>query len=109
MRCLFCDRKLSLPCGRPAPLAEPVLLAKACSTKRLSDENRLTFCKAIASGRIQMMSNQENRCFDPRRTALLAYQFWLARGRPEGSPDQDWFMAEEQLRHQQGLHLAQAA
>jgi len=54
-------------------------------------------------------SLQEDSWFDPRRTALLAYQFWLARGCPEGSPDEDWFMAEEQLRHQHGFHLAQAA
>jgi Protein of unknown function (DUF2934) len=46
---------------------------------------------------------------DPRRTALLAYEFWRARGCPEGSPDEDWFLAEEQLRHQHGIHLAQAA
>jgi len=46
---------------------------------------------------------------DARRTELLAHQFWRARGCPEGSPDQDWFLAEEQLRHQHGLHLAQAA
>jgi hypothetical protein len=58
---------------------------------------------------IRNYSFQEHSCFDPRRTALLAYQFWLARGCPEGSPDQDWFMAEEQLRRQHGLHLAQAA
>ena len=44
-----------------------------------------------------------------RRTALLAYEFWRARGCPEGSPEQDWYMAEEQLLHQRGLHLAQAA
>ncbi len=36
-----------------------------------------------------------------RRTALLAYEFWLARGCPEGSPEEDWFLAEEQLKHQQ--------
>ena len=46
---------------------------------------------------------------DPRRTALLAYEFWRARGYPEGSPDEDWFLAEEQLRHQHGMHLVQAA
>jgi len=26
--------------------------------------------------------------------AELAYQLWLARGRPLGSPDKDWFEAE---------------
>ena len=29
--------------------------------------------------------------------AKLAYQFWEERGRPEGSPDEDWVRAERQL------------
>ncbi len=29
--------------------------------------------------------------------AELAYQLWLARGRPLGSPDKDWFEAERHL------------
>jgi hypothetical protein len=34
----------------------------------------------------------------PRRedVANLAYQLWKERGRPEGSPDEDWFRAEKQ-------------
>lgn len=44
-----------------------------------------------------------------RRTALLAYEFWRARGCPEGSPEQDWFLAEEQLRHQQNFSAQKAA
>ncbi len=47
--------------------------------------------------------------FDSRRTELVAHEFWRARGCPEGSPELDWFLAEEQLRHQRGLDLAQAA
>jgi hypothetical protein len=47
--------------------------------------------------------------FDSRRTALLAYEFWRARGCPEGSPEQDWFLAEEQLRHQQNFSAQKAA
>jgi hypothetical protein len=46
---------------------------------------------------------------DPRRTALLAYEFWRARGCPEGSPEEDWFLAEEQLRHQQTFSTQRAA
>jgi hypothetical protein len=46
---------------------------------------------------------------DPRRTELLAYEFWRARGCPDGSPDEDWFLAEEQLRHQQNFRAQQAA
>jgi hypothetical protein len=30
--------------------------------------------------------------------ALLAYRLWEERGRPEGSPEYDWFLAEELLR-----------
>jgi hypothetical protein len=30
--------------------------------------------------------------------AALAYELWNARGCPEGSPEEDWFHAAEQLR-----------
>ncbi|PYT22286.1 MAG: hypothetical protein DMG58_30430 [Acidobacteria bacterium] len=29
--------------------------------------------------------------------ARLAYNFWEARGRPLGSPEEDWFAAEQDL------------
>ena len=32
-----------------------------------------------------------------QQTALLAYQFWMERGCPVGSPAEDWFRAELQL------------
>ncbi len=31
------------------------------------------------------------------KIALLAYSYWEARGRPGGSPDEDWFRAERQI------------
>lgn len=34
--------------------------------------------------------------------AALAYQHWLERGCPEGSPDEDWFFAEQELRRPGG-------
>jgi hypothetical protein len=30
--------------------------------------------------------------------AALAYSFWLERGCPEGTPEQDWFRAEQELK-----------
>jgi hypothetical protein len=30
--------------------------------------------------------------------AALAYEFWQARSRPEGSPEEDWYRAVEELR-----------
>jgi Protein of unknown function (DUF2934) len=33
------------------------------------------------------------------QVANLAYVLWRERGCPDGSPDTDWFRAEEQLQH----------
>ena len=30
----------------------------------------------------------------------LAYQFWEERGRPFGSPDEDWFQAEREFQRE---------
>jgi len=35
-----------------------------------------------------------------QETALRAYQLWRERGCPEGSAEEDWFRAEEQVRHE---------
>lgn len=35
---------------------------------------------------------------DPQDIQELAYQSWISRGCPVGSPDEDWFRAESQLR-----------
>jgi hypothetical protein len=36
-----------------------------------------------------------------KRIARLAYAYWEARGRPDGSPEEDWFRAEAELRRRQ--------
>jgi hypothetical protein len=42
----------------------------------------------------------QDREADERELAVLAYEFWVERGCPEGSPDEDWFRAvrERQVR-----------
>ena len=35
--------------------------------------------------------------------AELAYQLWVKRGCPDGSPDEDWLRAEEELLHRGAL------
>jgi hypothetical protein len=35
---------------------------------------------------------------DPEAVARLAYSYWEARGRTGGSPEEDWFRAEKDLR-----------
>ena len=36
--------------------------------------------------------------FGHAEIAALAYELWVARSRPEGSPEEDWFRAVEALR-----------
>jgi hypothetical protein len=36
-----------------------------------------------------------------QQTALLAYQFWMERGCPVGSPAEDWFRAERAFHSRQ--------
>ena len=43
--------------------------------------------------------------FGHQDIAALAHTLWEARGRPEGSPDEDWFHASQELRtRREGLH-----
>ena len=35
---------------------------------------------------------------DRDQVALLAYSYWEARGCPDGSPEEDWLRAEQNLR-----------
>jgi hypothetical protein len=41
-----------------------------------------------------------------QQTALLAYQFWMDRGCPDGSPAEDWFRAERSLHSRQSEEVA---
>jgi hypothetical protein len=36
---------------------------------------------------------------DEMEVQKLAYEFWLERGSPHGSPEEDWFRAKEELSH----------
>ena len=44
---------------------------------------------SLASGNVEIERDQ---------IARLAYSYWEARGCQEGSPDEDWLRAEQQLR-----------
>lgn len=43
-----------------------------------------------------MAGNPEN-AVTQERVASLAYQLWMERGCPLGSPEDDWFRAKQQL------------
>jgi hypothetical protein len=40
--------------------------------------------------------------------AALAYALWHERGCPYGSPEEDWFKAEEKLKHEQAIQTRSA-
>jgi len=42
--------------------------------------------------------DKDHRDPNPDLVAQLAYRLWEDRGRPDGSPEDDWFQAEELLR-----------
>jgi len=42
--------------------------------------------------------------FGHNEIAALAHSLWEARGRPEGSPEEDWHRAAEQLRSRSSSH-----
>jgi len=44
------------------------------------------------------ISRGDTEAPSPDSIAALAYEFWHARGCPEGSPEVDWFRAEQELR-----------
>ncbi len=41
-----------------------------------------------------------------KRIARLAYSYWEARGRPEGSSEEDWFRAEAELQRRKAAYMA---
>jgi hypothetical protein len=53
-----------------------------------------------ASGGVGSMASG-NVEIEPEETACLAYLYWETRGCQEGSPEEDWLRAEQQLRGRQ--------
>lgn len=56
--------------------------------------------------RFPLRSNGENQPVSPEAPnpddiASLAYRLWDERGRPIGSPEEDWFQAEQELQQKQ--------
>lgn len=42
--------------------------------------------------------SQRSQTVNQEEIARLAYALWQSRGCPDGSPEQDWFAAEEKIR-----------
>ncbi len=66
------------------------------ATKVLDDEPGLVSAKMMAAGdEVSAPTHQE--------IAELAYAYWEARGGHGGSPWEDWFRAEQELRGRKDL------
>src|SRR6266849_10732533 len=48
---------------------------------------------------LEEISEPQNR----EQIAALAYEFWQARGCPDGTPDEDWFRAEREIAGSKGI------
>jgi hypothetical protein len=44
------------------------------------------------------MVNRSEALVDPETVEAMAYQFWLHRGCPTGSDQEDWYRAEAELK-----------
>jgi hypothetical protein len=57
-----------------------------------------------AHARIQATVRHGIAAFGHNEIAALAHELWQARGCPDGSPQEDWFHAAEQLRSRAHTH-----
>jgi hypothetical protein len=48
----------------------------------------------------KMHEIEDERISEQQQIARLAHQLWVERGTPEGSPEKDWFEAEQMLAEQ---------
>jgi hypothetical protein len=48
---------------------------------------------------LEETSEPENQ----EQIAALAYSFWQARGCPEGTPEEDWYRAEQEIAASKGM------
>jgi hypothetical protein len=64
---------------------------------------------AVASPRAARRSTEAKRTrhAEQQDTPTVAYELWQQRGSPFGSPDIDWFQAEQKVRELQALASSQ--
>lgn len=52
---------------------------------------------AITEPQITDANSQPQAAAPAEEVATLAYEYWQARGCPEGCPEEDWYRAEREL------------
>jgi hypothetical protein len=81
----FNKKKRAKKTGTAEELVQPQKPSAIASEKKTASES-LNFA----------VSGQE-------KIALLAYTYWEQRGRPGGSPDEDWFRAEQEIHNRMNV------
>ena len=67
------------------------------TTKTLKTTTRRAPRKSKTTEPITVPISDSQTTYSPEQVAELAYSLWENRGRPLGSPDEDWYCAEKQL------------
>jgi hypothetical protein len=81
------------------PTTNPPAASRSRRTKAPTQEVSVASSPLKTTEKAVGLSEQE-------RIALLAYSFWEARGRQGGSPEEDWFRAEKEIRKGSSAVLA---
>jgi hypothetical protein len=73
-------------------------------TRQVNSPTEMGRADVVAAAAIEPDSVTESELLeaptDREEIARLAYSYWQARGCPNGSPEEDWFCAERELRKQ---------
>jgi hypothetical protein len=94
------DRIDRRPFGAPnVPACIPALkMNRLCGFRIVLDMPRQPIRNnTLHAGEAASMSSGTSNPSD-EAVAKLAYQLWAERGRPEGTPEEDWFRAQDLLR-----------
>lgn len=76
--------------------------------RKLADELKKGYEK-LEAGIAAARHECPEPCLDHKEVEDLAYELWDRRGRPVGSPDEDWLRAEKTLSGQQAQEQPQPA
>lgn len=72
---------------------------KATTKSAAKTPAKSTAAKASTKAASKTAASPERKAPSHQEIAELAHQYWVERGRPHGSHEQDWRRAEETLRN----------
>ena len=117
IRAASARRRISLSCLAP-PLTRPhkegsdltdAASPKCCETGFYQQKKEAVVAKskmAVVASPESPQDAAQNVISEPgnqEEISALAYELWIQRGCPLGSPEVDWFRAEEELQRRKGL------